>query len=444
MTAVRTGLSIPFSAPFAPAVPRSTTTLWMATAMILVAFLLSVHDLEASKHWLKTQKGELNSLAEEESSGRASRQIGFLLLGGVGVILLARPGVMALAPSRIVLFSLSMLLIWAMVSAAWSADVAITLKRQVVLVCMLLAAAGLIKQFTITQLAAMALVHSLLVVVLGVAVELALHSTDSLSGEEYRFAGTLHPNHMGINASLLLLCSLFFAFQFADRRFFLIAAIAIATLLMTKSRTALSSTLIGSFVFAILAYPRRPRMAVLLVILLAAAAAMLVEATDAFSSLGQTVLMNRANSDPTTLTGRTMIWQFAYDRIRGDWGRMLGGFGYGGFWTSETAEALSQRAHFALAEGHNAYLDIMLQLGVIGLALYLCCILGTLGIWISIARRSSSAQAAFAAALICYALNHHLAESAMIAPTFPTLILWAVMGMAALRCPNISDLRGEN
>jgi exopolysaccharide production protein ExoQ len=422
----------------------STRLLWMSTVAILIAFLLSVHDLEASKHWLKTDKGELNSLSDEEASGRASRQIGFLLLGGVGVVLLARPGIRALAPSPIILFALSVLLLWALLSAVWSADTAITLKRQVVLVCMLLAAGGLIKQFTIAQLAAMALVHSLFVVLLGVAVEIVLHPATSLGGEAYRFAGTLHPNHMGINASLLLLSSLFFVRHRADRRFFLIAAVAVATLLMTKSRTALSSAVVGSLVFVLLAFPRRNRTAMVLFILLIAGVTMAVVATDAFSSLGQTVLMDRANSDPMTLTGRTMIWQFAYDRIRGDWGRMFTGFGYGGFWTQETANALSQRAHFALAEGHNAYLDVMLQLGLVGLALYLCVVLGTLRIWIDIARRSASVPAAFAAAFICYALNHHVAESAMIAPTFPTLVLWSIVGMAALQCGGALNLRGAN
>ena len=120
---------------------------------------------------------------------------------------------------------------------------------------------------------------------------------------------------------------------------------------------------------------------------------------------------------------------------------MLAGFGYGGFWTKETAQALSERAHFALAEGHNAYLDVMLQLGLIGLVLYLCCILGTLKSWISIARQYSSAQAAFAVGVICFALNHHLAESALIAPTFPTLVLWSVIGMAAFQRDATASMR---
>jgi O-antigen ligase len=88
--------------------------------------------------------------------------------------------------------------------------------------------------------------------------------------------------------------------------------------------------------------------------------------------------------------------------------------------------------HFALAEGHNAYLDVTLQLGLVGLMLYLICILGTLRYWTASAFRSGSIEAAMAVGLLCFTLNHHIAESAMTAPTFPTLILWCLIASVAL------------
>jgi O-antigen ligase len=309
---------------------------------------------------------------------------------------------------------------------------AITLKRQVVLICMLLATAGLIKQFSLSQIATMGLAHCLFAIAVGIAVEQMLHTTRAQAGDEYRFAGTLHPNHMGINAAILLLCSLYIAHRRDDRRFLFIAAIAFVTLVMTKSRTALFSAAVGCVVFAFFAYRPRNLAALILTLLIAAGVAMAISSTDLFSSLGQTVLMNRSNSDPTTLTGRTMIWQFAYERVRDDWSRMFAGFGYGAFWTPDTDAALSQRAHFSLSEGHNAYLDVMLQLGLIGLGLYLIGILGALRAWIAAARRTGGADAAFAVGLLAFALNHHIAESAMTAPSFPTLILWCVIGSVAL------------
>jgi O-antigen ligase len=425
------------AATFALIDPRTTTsrrsvTFWLTNLAIFLAFFLAVHEFDASQHWLKTDRGELASLKQDEASGHATRQIGFILLGAIGITLLLRPADAALYPNPLLMFPLAMLLLWTFSSAIWSADPALTLKRQVILLCMLLAAVGFIKQFSITELAEIVVVQTLAVIAIGILAELILHPILSVSDSEYRFAGTLHPNHMGIHASLLLLGSIFLAQYRRDRRFYLLAAIAIITLLMTKSRTALFSAIVASLVYVILAYPAK-RLILAIGISLAGAATMAISATGIFSDLGQTVLMNRGTSDPTTLTGRTMIWQFALARVTDDWGRILTGFGYGGFWTPQTADALSERAKFALSEGHNGYLDLMLQLGIPGLGLYLWCIIGTLCVWIAIARRSLIPHAAFAAALVCFALNHHLAESALTAPSFPTLVLWCVIGSAAMR-----------
>jgi O-antigen ligase len=414
----------------APASSNRRLQFWLVNAVTFLAFFLSVHDLTASQHWLTTDKKELGALKDEEAAGHATRQIGFLLLGGMGIVLLSRGGAVPGQIRPMLMFPLCMLLIWALASSVWSADPALTLKRQVVLLCMLLGAAGLIRQFTIAQLAEIVVVQSLVVILLGIIVESILGPVLPITNSEYRFGGTLHPNHMGINASLLLLCSLFLARAKEDRRFFVLSLIALMTLLMTKSRTALFSAIVGSFVYMVVAYPRR-RLAVLALICLAGGLAMVVTSSGILSDLGQTVLMNRGTSDPTTLTGRTMIWQFALDRVRDDWGRIFAGFGYGGFWTPQTALALSQRAQFSLSEGHNGYLDIMLQLGITGLALYLCCILVTL--WVCIASAGQHRpQAALAGGLICFALNHHLAESALTAPGLATLILWFIIGSTAL------------
>ena len=219
MIAINSGISI-------AAIPqRRIRWPWVSATLILLAFLLGAHDLQASRRWFKTDKADIRLLAQEESNGRASRQIGFLLLGAVGLMLLTRPAGIALAPNPLIVLPLSMLLIWALISAGWSADPVITLKREVMLLCMLLAAAGLVKHFPVSLLSEIALAHSLFVILLGFTVELVLHST--VPGSEYRFAGTLHPNHMAINASLLLLCSLFIAFDRQDRRFLIIAAVAV-------------------------------------------------------------------------------------------------------------------------------------------------------------------------------------------------------------------------
>jgi O-antigen ligase len=62
-----------------------------------------------------------------------------------------------------------------------------------------------------------------------------------------------------------------------------------------------------------------------------------------------------------TLTGRTEIWA---DLLPIAMQRPIGGSGFGGFWTYSTREI------HTISEGHNGYLDILLDLGFVGLLLF--------------------------------------------------------------------------
>lgn len=330
-----------------------------------------------------------------------------------------------------ILFPLGMLTLWAVMSIAWSADQAIALKRQVVLICLLLAMFGLIRQFDLKVLAEMAFAITLGFVLVGIPAEIMFAPRDD-GGEEYRFAGTLHPNHAALNAGFLLLCSLYLARRRVDRRFLLAVPVALGVVIMSKSRTALAGTIVGAAAFAIAVRPLRQKLVLVVAIALVLGAAAVLVSTDAMPHMSELILLNRKNSDPTTLTGRTTVWHYVWEYFSTDWGTMLAGFGYGGFWDKVTAQAVSERSHFKLAEAHDDYLELMTQLGLVGLFLYLWGLLAVLWKSISRVRRSGSVDAAFAIGLIAFALVHSIAESAMTLPVFTTLVFWAVLGSAAL------------
>jgi exopolysaccharide production protein ExoQ len=71
----------------------------------------------------------------------------------------------------------------------------------------------------------------------------------------------------------------------------------------------------------------------------------------------------------TSLTGRMPLWQ-AISGIIAE--RPFLGHGYSGFWdaTSPAVQDLWQRVGWQAPDAHNGYLDIMIQLGVVGAALY--------------------------------------------------------------------------
>jgi len=63
----------------------------------------------------------------------------------------------------------------------------------------------------------------------------------------------------------------------------------------------------------------------------------------------------------STLTGRTDIWNAILPFVKH---RLLLGLGFGGFWTSQTTEAIQ------VNQSHNGYLELILALGFVGLVLF--------------------------------------------------------------------------
>lgn len=79
----------------------------------------------------------------------------------------------------------------------------------------------------------------------------------------------------------------------------------------------------------------------------------------------------QALSPGQTFTGRTEIWSFALDRL---WERQVFGYGFEGFWGSDFvkyAEIKENETGVALGmvHGHNGYVDLVISLGIPGLAL---------------------------------------------------------------------------
>jgi exopolysaccharide production protein ExoQ len=69
-----------------------------------------------------------------------------------------------------------------------------------------------------------------------------------------------------------------------------------------------------------------------------------------------------------TLTGRTMIWAVVEPYIRT---RPWTGYGWGALWTKDSlmTRVMWSRAGFQFPHAHNAYRDVLVQCGIVGLVL---------------------------------------------------------------------------
>lgn len=305
---------------------------------------------------------------EQLESGELLRQVALLGFGALGLVaVVSKRG----APWNIrttAAVPLALLLVWTAASVVWSEQPGVTAKRLVVLACVLSGSAGLARVLTPREvLTGVLLILSALVSV-SLATDLALGGTP-WAGGDYRFGGTLHPNAQALYLGLLCLAAYCQPIGFG-RRWMLwsVFAAALGLMLLTRSRTGLVALAAALVVVGTVRLPSRVRWAGASVLVCGLAAVVVF-----FSSVGEgarhravdAVLLGRTEQ-AGTLTGRVPLWE---ELLALASHRPITGYGYEGFWTPDLIAAIMKSQNWSIQSAHNAYLDTVLELGVVGLLL---------------------------------------------------------------------------
>jgi O-antigen ligase len=150
---------------------------------------------------------------------------------------------------------------------------------------------------------------------------------------------------------------------------------ALVLILMSQSTTALTAGLVTLLIFVLLrrlAFGDLPaRASYVVVSLLVVGAAWMLSATFLPAVLG-------LRGKDATLTGRTEIWS-GVRRAIGE--RPWQGYGIGGVWgdpSVEPARSILRGLGFTVFHSHNGFLEILLLLGVGGLAAYVWLMVSTI------------------------------------------------------------------
>jgi exopolysaccharide production protein ExoQ len=140
--------------------------------------------------------------------------------------------------------------------------------------------------------------------------------------------------------------------------------------------------------------------------------------------------MGREDEDIGSLTGRLPIWQ----AITGDIAkRPFFGYGYGGFWTDQQVWDYSFIRHWEFNHAHSAYLESLLNLGLVGLSLGLCLVLFSARIAAINFSSTGDIGFRFIAALMILALVHGLVDSNFVIFGFAPLLIMLCISVVALR-----------
>jgi O-antigen ligase len=235
---------------------------------------------------------------------------------------------------------------------------------------------------------------------------------------DYRLTGTLHSNAVAMEAGVVAIIAYAFALRGHDRKIlgYSIFIAAVAVVVLTKTRTALGTVVVG--VVAIHLVGRSAREWLLYATSAASLLAVgLITATvldlPVERQVHKLVTLGRSGDDDSTLTGRVPLWEFIWHETAG---RRLQGAGYGAFWLRERTEEASDSLHWFPRQSHNGYIEIMASLGFVGLALALAIGLSAQVRAAALGARVSRPENCALVALLCAAFVNCLTETAFVMP----------------------------
>ncbi len=256
---------------------------------------------------------------------------------------------------------------------------------------------------------------------------------DSVSHAGAWMGITLHKNGL---AGLMVLSSVIFFSLVSDKRERNAMAIAglglsVALVVLSTSRTGLSVMILLmalSYSFRLLSWQSTFALPAFLAAFLTFATTIVVVVDNyerILTSMGR----------DATLTGRTTIWQVAWERwIERPWF----GYGYQAFWIPGQGNSLEvlYRMSWQPAHGHNGFLDLLVELGAVAFVAFALSLLMAFKRAVTWYKLSPNAMGTVPLILFCYLILYNLTESALLfTPNGLNWFLYVLMTTSVLVQP---------
>ena len=318
---------------------------------------------------------------------------------------------------------------WAVLSAAWSTDPAISRKRLVVFVINALFVYTLARTTSVIECAWLGFSCTGTVALIALCSDFVQH-TFAPGDPDYRFMGVMTANYQAINLVVCLLCGVTLA-QHRPRLLGWLAPLCglfAALLFLTRAR-------IGTIIcLAMLAFvslrmiklhlqPQARALTVVAMLMLFLPGAVFALGRSGSGALTSLFMMGRQDTENTaSLSNRAPLWGELGTSVED---RPLLGFGFEAFWSPERVSKISNDQGWVVPHAHNTYLDQTLSLGLVGAFLYAAMLLGACATAWRRFYKSRNELALFPALLLTWLALLSLTESIPVAPCLPTLIAYA-------------------
>jgi exopolysaccharide production protein ExoQ len=258
---------------------------------------------------------------------------------------------------------------WAALSLAWSEDPQLTARRVLGLICT--TAMGFVLGMKLdTKALLRLLVWAMAIAMLASVIAALLFPSfgvmANLDAGAWRGVFT-HKNELGHSmgiALIVLICLLWESRQ--DRPIYLILLfLGVALLVLSKSVTSIIVTILTLSIGLYRRLRLRPAqrvafLAIALLVGLAATVFLQSRMDSIFAMVGRN----------STLTGRVPVWQLSADAVLQ---RPLLGAGWDAFWPGTGGDHIRSLVHWDVPHAHNGFLEMSLNIGLIGLVIFLIC-----------------------------------------------------------------------
>ena len=366
---------------------RFDTFAWLITGMLTLSLigLNFATEIQQGRNEFASNSGaggegikEQVKFEQNVSNADFLRKFGIALFMLMVVVLVVAPG--HRYPLRLngLALLVAMMLGWVFLSALWSSQRQETLRELVRLGTYVAGAVMLLKRFRPAQLISMFAISSVIMLVLTNLIDVGF-GTFRPWEPGFRLGGAMHPNMIGRVATISTLGAVWKLRSTSNRLFWTsVIVCSIAVVIFSLSRSALGGLVFGLATYVAIGIRRET--------LPAWAAAGLVATGVLFFTIGclspkgraaaaDIVLMGRSEG-VKSLTGRVPLWKELW---KDGAERPINGYGYGAYWTARRVLKLAPRLKWFPRHSHNAYMELLMDLGFVGLGLTLAVVL--LGLW---------------------------------------------------------------
>ncbi len=394
---------------------------------ITIAFWFIDHDLKSAEDYefRNEYRGIHNRTADRVENINQYSTLARMALGGFAVAcLLVVPNSAKLRWKSPLLILFAAWVIFNFSSTLWSVNPKVTVLKLGSLFFFLVAAVSIARRLELHEQAIVFSGVCAIYILIGFLVEIRAGTFEPLSND-FRFVGTCHPNILGGYGSVCCLAAPSFSHGRKRIGFWTIAffSLGILALVLTKSRTSLFGLVFA--LAAIRSITLRPgtrfiALACMTILAIVLAGYFAMSGGKTKSSVGNVAAMGRTE-DMGSLTGRLPLWEQLLKSVEE---HPILGHGYLAFWDKDRVETLSQILNWEIPHGHNMYIDVLIDGGVVGLGLFLTIILT--GLVISFRRyfQYRDIGVAFVFGLTLFVIVHGIGESLFKLHTFLSLIFF--------------------